>query len=211
MNRWEPHRAHRIVLAALALSMLLAACGISSDDTPRGIPEAQQLPLGIAGVSDAGDATGTARVYLLAPEVIGQTPTLQAVARDVDETAGDVLPALFAGPNASELDRQFRTALPADLELLSVSVRAGVITVDVSRELLQLSGQALIAAIAQIVFTCGELSGVRVVEITVDGADQQWPAGNGELQSTPLSVYDYPGLVPSAQPPYPAIPSPSQD
>ena len=30
------------------------------------------------------------------------------------------------------------------------------------------------------------------------------------LQSEPLTVYDYPGLVVSAQPAYPAIPTPSQ-
>jgi hypothetical protein len=48
------------------------------------------------------------------------------------------------------------------------------------------------------------------VKILVDGADQQWPAGDGALQSEPLTVYDYPGLVVSAQPAYPAIPTPSQ-
>jgi hypothetical protein len=59
------------------------------------------------------------------------------------------------------------------------------------------------------VFTSSEIEGVRSVKIVVDGADQQWPAGNGALQSSPLTVYDFPGLVPSAQPDYPATPTPT--
>jgi hypothetical protein len=41
----------------------------------------------------------------------------------------------------------------------------------------------------------------------VDGAEARWPASNGELQSDPLTVYDFPGLEPSTQPAYPAVPS----
>jgi spore germination protein GerM len=82
--------------------------------------------------------------------------------------------------------------------------------IDVSQGLLQLSGQVLVAAVAQIVFTGAEIDGVRSVSISVEGAPQRWPVGSGELQSAPLTVYDYPGLVPSAQPAYPAIPTPTQ-
>ena len=94
--------------------------------------------------------------------------------------------------------------------LLSAARRGSVLQVDVSKALQQLSGQALVAAVAQIVFTCSELTGVTAVKILVEGADQQWPTGNGEVQSDPLTVYDYPGLVQSTQPAYPAIPTPSQ-
>ena len=200
----------RVLAAMLALGAMVASCGIGNDDTPRNIPEIDQMPLGVSDDSGAGATTGTARVYLLAPEVVGQTTSLEAVARDVDETPSAVLEALLAGPNAGELDLQYRTALPVDLRVLSTSSRGGVLVIDLSRELLQLSGQVLIAAVAQLVFTGSEVPGVGSVKILVEGADQQWPAGNGEVQSAPLTVYDYPGLVPSAQPAYPAIPSPSQ-
>ena len=62
-------------------------------------------------------------------------------------------------------------------------------------------------AVAQIVFTGSELDGVRTVRIRVDGQTRDWPDGRGELQRRPLTVYDYPGLAESAQPPYPPIPS----
>jgi spore germination protein GerM len=200
----------RAGLAAAGLLASLAGCGISDDAAPRDIPAANQLPLGGDIVSQAGASAGTARVYLLAPEVTGQASTLQAVARDVDETPEAVIEALFAGPNEGELDQQYRTALPDGMVLLSATLRAGVLQLDVSKDLQQLSGQALVAAIAQIVFTGSQLPSVHSVKILVEGADQQWPAGNGEVQSEPLTVYDYPGLVQSAQPAYPAIPTPSQ-
>lgn len=204
MNR----RRHLPLLAAACVA--ITACGISTDDTPRNIPAAEQAQLGLGNDGSAGAATGTARVYLLAPDTSGQAQGLVAVARDVTENADGLLTALFAGPNSTELTEQLRTALPSGLQLLSTTRRGELLRVNVSTELLQLSGQVLVAAVAQIVFTASELDGVQTVQILIEGADQQWPAGNGELQSRPLTVYDYPGLVQSSQPAYPAIPSPTQ-
>ena len=192
----------------VTVALLLTAGGISTDDTPRAIPLSQQRQLGIDTDRAVGAATGTARVYLLTPEIAGRAQGLVAVARDVEETPPVLLDALFDGPNSTELDRQLRTALPAGIELLDTRLQGGVLRVDVSDDMLQLSGQVLVAAVAQIVFTGSDLAGVRSVKILVNGADQQWPAGNGDLQSTPLTVYDFPGLVQSSQPDYPAIPSP---
>jgi spore germination protein GerM len=196
----------RAGVAALAAALLVSACGIGADDAPRDIPAPAQLPLGGAD-SQAGATAGAARVYLLAPAVAGQSTLLQAVARDVEDTALEVLPALFAGPNAGESVQQFSTALPDGLVLLSADRRGTRLVVDISEDIQQLSGQALVLAVAQIVLTAAELPGIRSVDILVEGDEQQWPAGNGEAQSDPLTVYDYPGLVRSAQPAYPAIPT----
>ena len=190
--------------------LVLAACGISNDADPRDIAPRDQLPLGLGNDSNAGAATGTAKVYLLGPEAAGQVATLQPVARDVLESPTELLNALLAGPNVGELEHQLHTALPSGLQLLSTNLRGGLLVIDVTKDLQQLSGQVLISAIAQIVFTCSEVTGTRSVKILVEGADQQWPRGNGEVQSDPLTVYDYPGLVQSAQPAYPAIPTPIQ-
>lgn len=204
------HRFRSLLTAVALMGGVLSACGISTDNGPRNVPPAQQQQLRVATDRSAGAATGTARVYLLAPEGAGQSHLLQAVARDVSENAPEVIGELLAGPNAEELVGQFRTALPTGLQLLSATRRGGVLRVDVSQELGELSGEALVAAVAQIVFTASELDGVQSVKILIDGADQQWPAGNGELQSAPLTAYDYPGLVLSSQPAYPAIPTPTQ-
>ena len=79
----------------------------------------------------------------------------------------------------------------------------------VSPEVLQLSGDDVVDALAQMVFTASEAQGVRAVRVLVDGNPRQWPTGNGELRDAPLTVYDFPGKVASAQPAYPAIPTPT--
>jgi len=116
---------------------------------------------------------------------------------------------LLSGPNDAEIAQQYRTAIPTGTRLRAASLQSSILRVDLSEELLQLSGSDLIDALAQIVFTSSELDGVRAVRVQVNGADQQWPAGNGTLQSEPLTVYDFPGRVASAQPPYPAVPTPT--
>ena len=196
-------------LLGILFTLSVAGCGIASDDGPRDIPAADQVELGIGGDSNAGAAIGTARVYFVSPDVVGQAALLESVARDVAETPTALLQALLAGPNATEQSNQFRTALPAGTELLDARRQGFLLRVDLSDAVLQLSGEPLITAIAQIVFTASEIKGVRGVTIVVAGADQQWPVGSGELTSTPLTVYDYAGLVPSSQPAYPAFPSPT--
>jgi len=84
----------------------------------------------------------------------------------------------------------------------------GVLTVDTSDQLLSLSGPGLIDAVAQIVFTASEVPGVQSVDLLVNGQREPWPASDGELQTKPLTVYDYPGFVESTQPDFPAVPSP---
>jgi spore germination protein GerM len=192
----------------LALAAVVSACGISEDSKPRDIPQGEQKALGVTADPVGGDATGKARIYLLGPSGGGQTPLLQPVARTAD-TAADLITSLLSGPNDEEMAQQYRTAIPAGTRLRGASLQASTLRVDLSEELLQSSGSDLIDALAQIVFTSSELDGVRSVRVQVNGADQQWPAGNGTLQSEPLTVYDFPGRVASAQPPYPAVPTPT--
>lgn len=194
---------------AAFVALVVSGCSISPDSAPRDIPVLQQDELLASSDRAAGAATGTARIFLLSPEAGGQATIIVAVPRDVDETPVALLGALLAGPNDDELDAQYRTAIPTDVELRSAQVRGGTLIVDMSPGLLQLAGDGLIDAIAQIVFTASELSGVRSVKILIDGSDQQWPTGAGVFRAAPLTVYDYPGLLASAQPDHPAVPSPS--
>lgn len=195
-------------LGAAALAM--AACSIPLDEGPRDVDPNDRVELRRSALDSVDVAEGTARIYLLSPQVVGQRRTVQPVARDVPETPDDVIGALLRGPNAREFDAQLRTALPNGTRLLGTTLRAGVLRIDLSGELQELSGEVLIDAVAQIVLTVSELPGVSGVRIAIDGEVQQWPAGSGELQSDPLTRYDYPGLVLSSQPDYPAIPSPDQ-
>ena len=173
------HSARTVRRAATALVAIVAlpGCAIAAEDVPRDIPVLQQTELGIDTGSQAGEAAGTARIYLLTPDDAGQSRTIGAVPRDVDESPTTLLTTLLAGPNDDELDATYRTAIPTGTELRSAVLRGGILVVDVTPTLLELSGDTLVSAIAQIVFTASELTGVRAVRILVDGADRQWPSG----------------------------------
>ena len=73
-------------------------------------------------------------------------------------------------------------------------------------ELTDLSGQGLLQALAQIVYTGSELEGVDRVQITVNGEVIAWPKADLESSTEALSIYDYPSSVRSAQPAYPSTP-----
>ena len=202
MNRF------RRVLAGAVAALVLTGCAIGADDAPRDIDRslADDSPQGASNGGAA--ATGSGRIFLLAPEVPGLPTRLSAVARDAQDDATAVIATLLAGPNALERASQLRTALPEGLRLIDVLQRAGgVLAVDVSPEILSLSGDGLIAALAQLVFTVSGITGVESLQLTVNGGAIQWPASNGELTARPLTVYDYPGWEPSSQPAYPGVPN----
>jgi spore germination protein GerM len=100
------------------------------------------------------------------------------------------------------------TNIPQETQLLSTRSSGDVLFVDVSPEITELSGDLLVLAVAQVVFTAAEIDGVRAVRLRVNGEDQRWPKGDGETREGALTVYDFPGLVQSAQPAYPSVPSP---
>jgi spore germination protein GerM len=200
----------RLTWLSITAVLVVAAssCSIDAEGSPRDIAVRDQGDLRVNFDQAAGAATGSGRIYLLSPEVTGQPRTLQSVARDVGDTAADAMQALFDGPNTDELQALLRSAIPPGTRLLDVNQRADELVVNVSSELQQLTGEALIDGVAQIVLTASEITGVAAVSITIDGIPQQWPASSGTLQSEPLTRYDFPGLVLSSQPAFPSVPSP---
>jgi spore germination protein GerM len=196
----------RALAAAVALSVG-AGCAIQPDNSPRDIPAAERGQLEPVPPG-AGEATGQSRIYLVAGDGSDGDGQLRTVLRDVEPPSADaVLRTLIDGPNQEEFDAGMTSPLPPTTTLHSARPVAGILNVDISGEILELAQSSLRDAVAQMVFTGSELDSVRAVQIRVDGQSQAWPDGSGELQTRPLTIYDYPGLAESAQPPYPPIPS----
>ena len=193
--------ARRWWRAAMVLAVL-AGCSIQPNSGPREIPGDQQRQLDPGG-NAAGEAIGSSRVFLVATD--GEEQLLRSVLR---AAAGSelVMSALLEGPNNDEIAAGLDTELPAGLTLNSVRQSGGTLTVDVSDELNGLTSSELRLAVGQIVFTASELPGVRAVQLRVDGEPRAWPDGRGELRTTALTTYDFPGLAESGQPVYPPIP-----
>ena len=195
----------RLLAATLAVALVVTGCGIRPDDEPRDVSVDDRGLGGNAAVGVA-EATGASRIYLVTPNEADAQRRLRSVQRDVQLRPAPLLEVLFDGPNSTELADGIVTAIPTALQLRSARTVGDVVYVDVSSQLTELSGDVLILAVAQIVHTAGELEGVRGVRLRVDGVDQPWPRGDGDSVSGTLTVYDYPGLVESAQPAYPALP-----
>ena len=183
----------------LAGLLSLAACGIQPDAAPRDIPVDDLVEE--QGVSSGTSASGADRIFLVAP---GDEDKLSSVPRSAP-TREDLIEVLLLGPNAEELEAQWVSNIPSGTELLSTTSQGNVFTIDLSRDLIGLTGSPLAQAVAQIVYTASELPGVGAVQITIEGEALPLPKGNGDSTTGQLRVYDYPGFVITAQPDYPAL------
>jgi hypothetical protein len=194
-------------LLALGLGALLssaAGCAIQTDSGPRDVPDEHPARVAVAPAGDGGEATGEGRIFLVASD--GNAAQLRTVLRD-SKLPQQLVETLVLGPNAEEFADGLTSELPASLEVHSVRFDGGVLVIDVSDDINELTGQRLRQALAQIVFTASEIPGTRSVLIRVDGEAQSWPNGAGELQTEPLTVYDFTGYAESSQPAYPVTPA----
>lgn len=196
----------RVVVLSLIVLASFAGCSIQPEASPNDLPDERANVFGEPATGD--EAAGANRIYLLAPPAVEAPQRLRSVQRDVPTAAASVLESLFAGPNSDEREAQLDTAIPDDVELLDARSVGQVLTVDLSDVFDDLTPDGLRLAVAQIVSTATDIDGVRSVQLRVDGEPRVWPLGNGELTERPLTQYDYPGLVESSQPAFPAIPSP---
>lgn len=196
-------RRSAALVAGLFGLVALGGCSIQPNASPRDVPEAQRPQLDPE--PEAGRAIGSERVFL----VVGGSDDsrLRSVPREA-EPGTPIIQALLDGPNDGELDAGLQTALPPELELHSTRLAGNTFTIDLSDDLLNLTSAQLRLAIAQLVFTAGEIEGVLDVRILVDGEARPWPNGRNELRDGPLDVYSFPGLAETSQPRYPVIPSP---
>lgn len=197
----------KFVVLVVSLMAVTSACSIQPEAAPNDLAADRAGAFGDPATGD--EAAGSNRVYLLAPATPDDLQRLRSVSRDVPASARAVLESLFAGPNAQERDTQLDTAIPADVELLSTRILRQVLTVDVTDVFGDLTPDALRLAVAQIVATATDIDGVEAVQLRIDGEPRVWPIGNGELTDRALTAFDYPGLVESTQPSFPAIPSQS--
>ena len=195
------------VMPLVAILLFAVGCSIQPDSAPRDIPDDLQEPETPSVSAAGGAAGGTDRIFLLAPDDAEQQ--LRTVQRDTNNDPNALLTELISGPNPGEIEAGLRSAIPTSLQLLSVRVDAGVVQVDLSDELLDLSGGDLTRAVAQIVFTASEIPTGESVLIRVNGATQEWPDGSGTQHRGPLTTYDFIGWAESAQPAFPVTPAPS--
>lgn len=192
------------LLGLFVLGLVAPACAIQVDDTPRDVAIDQRGELTDSDPIDLTPPVGGRRIFLVTGD--DTTSLLRSVPRNVGPSAAEMLTALLSGPTTGEQDAGLRSAIPAGTLLLGVGfVGRGSLEVNISRSIFDATGDELIDAVAQIVYTAHEIEGVVQVVLQVDGSAQQWPRGDGSLDDGPLTIYDYPDRVFTTQPDFPGV------
>jgi hypothetical protein len=148
-------------LLLLMLALLVAACGLPTDDEPDTLAIPEEL---------ASGATTTSASTTLPPEAETDTHTiffvkgdrLESVSRTVasgESTPLDVMDLLVAGPTEEEQAAGLSTAIPVGTEVLRAPQSGrGVMTLDLNEAFLAgVEGQQRILATAQLLFTATAL------------------------------------------------------
>jgi len=144
----------------------------ASTETPSGSPSASPSPSG-------SGSTMLVRVYFILggpPGSVGLVPLLRVVPQTV-AVATAAMGQLLAGPTAKESgDRAITTAIPDGTQLLGLTIKNGVATVDLSGEFASgsvgsgpASATELRNRLGEVVYTLTQFSTVRSVLFQVDG------------------------------------------
>jgi spore germination protein GerM len=191
----------RRLLAGLAgLVVVLAACGVPGDGAPHEL-DAKNVPYKLLAptaenttTTQPSAFTATSRVKIYLADADGK---LEAVSRQVTapSTAARSVESLLKGPSKEEAD-ELHSAITTDTRLLGVDGPTdGLVTLDLSHDLLDITGRQQILALAQVVYTATELPSVDRVLFQIDGENVEVPNGNGKLTASPLGRLSYRDLL----------------
>ena len=189
----------RRAAVVLVLALAVVGCGVPDSSRPEVIQEREvpfQLLAPTASVTSTTQpgsvATARATIYL-----IDADGHLVSAEREVKfpATVGRSLEALLQGPTEDETGR-LSTSITSGTELLDLEGPTdGLVTVDLSEELLDITGRQQILALAQVVYTVTALPNVERVLFRIDGERREVPNGDGKLTSSPLGRGSYRALV----------------
>ena len=186
-------------LGVVALGLLATgACGVTDDARPRPI-EPENVPFGLLAPTTVvttttvpqSSPTGAVSIYLA--DTDGR---LVAARREVEApaTLRKAITALIGGPSREESG--LHTAITSDTRLLGLrGPTDGLVTIDLSRRLLDVTGRQQILALAQVVYTATAFPGVERVLFEFEGSPREVPNGDGTLTSTPVGRLSYRGLA----------------
>ena len=161
------------------------------------------LLAGVLAAPTAGAAsTVPGKVYFYMHGPGFEQNTLAPVQRFVDPVipATTSMQALLAGPTTAEENAvpAISTAIPAGTTLHSVSITAGVATVDLSATFVSGGGSAsMIGRLAQVVYTLTQFSTVDGVLFKINGVPTTVFGGEGVIVNTPATRSDFESELPA--------------
>ncbi|NIL61026.1 GerMN domain-containing protein [Salinispora arenicola] len=181
----------RLAVAAL-LVLILAGCGVPTDDRPRavGTPPFGPFPTPGTAVSEpAGRFTET--LYF----VRGDRLVLVNRRLDTLPAVDQHLAHLLAGPNEAERNDGLTTALPGAVTGAGVRLTGARAEVDFPPAVDDAGRSDEVFAFAQIVCTLTARPEVVAVSFLRDGQPLEVPRADGSLSQGPLTAADYVDLA----------------
>ena len=185
------------VSCVLGAALLLSSCGVPTSDGARAVPD-HQVPFHLLSpTTSSTTTTQPAAAYVTEPIYLARDAKIVEVHRDVVVPAGptDVLDALFAGPTASETSQGLTSALPTGLKILETTTEGSRVTLDLSADFGQITGEAETTAVAQIVLTATSQPGVAEILFSIAGRPISVPTPTGVTTADPVTASDYRPMV----------------
>jgi hypothetical protein len=186
-----------VVAVAAALALGVAACGDADEGTseptaqPTSEPTASPSP---SPTEEPSDETVTVLVYFLSGEKLATAertlPATQAVARAA-------MDALCGGPNDFEEAAGLTSSVPEGTEVLGISVKDKVATVDLSGDYASGGGSlSMMTRVAQVVYTLTQFKSIRAVQFHLDGEPVDAIGGEGIIVDSPQRRADWEDFEP---------------
>jgi hypothetical protein len=167
---------------------------------PSGTAQPSASPSGSAAPSGSPQGTTVVRAYFLLGGAQGVSGPV-AVLREIPATKGvatAAMNALLDGPGGAERSGGLSTTIPDGTDLLGLSIKDGVATVDLSREFESGGGSAsVLGRLAQVVYTLTQFPSVQSVLFRVEGRDLHALGGEGAVLDGPVGRDDYAAILPS--------------
>jgi hypothetical protein len=188
----------RTVAAAVIALLVLAACGVPSQDTATKV-DAKQVPFGLLDKNRGaavGDRSGDRDVVIFLTREGRLVRAVRKVPPPV--TFDALLELLKQGPTSTELDQGTRSAVPDDDTFESVELAGGTAIVNLGKPFTAPSSAEQVLALAQIVWTLTARPGVGQVQFTLGDAGIEIPVANGTVTTDPVSRDDYLPLAPNS-------------
>lgn len=179
-------RSPIIVLAACAVVVGLAGCGVPVDQQPTALSR-HGVPFDLLAPTQSTTTITSVPSPIAVPVqifLIGPTGHVVAVSRTVSVSPPDlatVLRALVAGPTNVESAAGLQSAVTSQTTVLGANIAGGTATVNLGGTFGQIVGPPEIQAVAQVVFTASALPGVTGVTFELMGQSVEVPVASGAL------------------------------
>jgi hypothetical protein len=194
-----PTTSPTVVPSVLQGSPDLTPGATGSVPTPTRFPSAQPGGTPTAAATPVAPSAGTSvvRAYFFLRRDGGLLPVLREVPKTV-QVATAAMNALLAGPTDVENDDRISNAVPKATQLLGLSIKDGVATVDLSGDFDGGGGAAAAEyRLGQVVYTLTQFPTITSVLFQIDGRNVTAFGSAGVALDRPVGRDDYVELLPA--------------